>query len=98
MARVARTLTADEVSCLDTPGLHAVGTVPGLCLRVPHPPSTAKNWALRLLVNGKRRELGLGGYPEVSLAQAVAAARVREQTQLQPHSLRQDAAIQSLTS
>ena len=56
MARIARPLTALEVERLDTPGLHAVGAVPGLCLRIPPPPSTAKSWALRLLVNGKRRE------------------------------------------
>ena len=58
MARIARPLTALAVERLDTPGLHAVGTVPGLCLRIPPPPSTAKSWALRLVVNGKRRELG----------------------------------------
>ena len=82
MARIARPLTALEVECLDTPGLHAVGTVPGLCLRIPAPPSTAKSWSLRLLVNGKRRELGLGGYPDVSLAQAVASARERRMAEI----------------
>ena len=85
MARVARPLTAIEVQRLDTPGLHAAGTVPGLCLRVLPPPSTAKSWALRLLVNGKRRELGLGGYPAVSLAQAVALARERRLKELRVH-------------
>lgn len=82
MARIARPLTALEVELLDTPGLHAVGTVPGLCLRIPPPPSTASGWALRLLVNGKRRELGLGGYPDVSLAEAVASARDRRLSEL----------------
>ena len=77
MARIARPLTALAVERLDTPGLHAVGTVPRLCLRIPPPPSTAKSWALRLLVNGKRRELGLNGYPDVCLAKAVASARER---------------------
>ena len=28
-------------------------------------------------MNGKRRDLGLNGYPDVSLAQAVASARER---------------------
>ena len=82
MAEVARPLTALEVQRLETPGLHAVGTVPGLYLRVLPPPSTAKVWALRLVVNGKRRELGLGGYPAVSLAEAVASARDRRMAAL----------------
>jgi len=75
--KVARPLTALEVWRLTAPGLHAVGTVPGLYLRVLPPPSTAKVWALRFVVDGKRRELGLGGYPAVSLADAVAAAQDR---------------------
>ena len=75
--KVARPLTAFEVQRLETPGLHAVGTVAGLYLRVLPPPSTAKVWALRFVVNGKRRELGLGGYPAVSLAEAVASAQDR---------------------
>ena len=79
MAWIARPLTAPEVERLDTPGLHAVGTVPGLCLRIPPPPSTAKSWALRLLVNGKRRELGLGGYQGVAdVEPLVGAARPRK--------------------
>jgi len=77
MPKVARALTASEVQRLATPGLHAVGSVPGLYLRVLPPPSTAKVWALRFVVNGKRRELGLGGYPVVSLAEAVASAQER---------------------
>ena len=107
MARIARPLTALEVERLDTPGLHAVGTVPGPCLRISAPPSTAKSWALRLLVNGKRRELGLGEYPDVSLAQAVASARERRLSELgaeaspigeqgAPHALR-SAAIRPVT-
>jgi len=82
VARVARALTAIEVQRLDTTGLHAVGTVPGLCLRALPPPSTAETWALRLLVSGKRRALGLGGDPALSLAQAVASARERRMAEL----------------
>ena len=59
--KVARPLTAFEVKRLEKPGLHAVGTVAGLYLRVLRPPATAKVWALRFVVNGKHRELGLGG-------------------------------------
>jgi integrase len=48
--------------------LHAVGGVSGLLLQVT--PSGAKSWILRTLVGGKRRPIGLGGYPDVSLADA----------------------------
>src|SRR5689334_6206065 len=52
------------------PGKYADGL--GLYLVVD--PSSARRWVLRLTVNRTRRELGLGGYPTVSLALA------REQT------------------
>lgn len=63
---------------LASPGMHAVGGVSGLYLRI----STAgsKSWILRARVAGKRRDMGLGPYPEVGLAQARARARdLREQ-------------------
>ncbi len=75
MPKVAKPLTALEVKRLETPGLHAVGTVPGLCLRVMPPPSSAKMWTLRIVVGSKRRDLGLGGYPAVTLAKALELAR-----------------------
>ena len=34
--------------------------------------SGTKQWVLRVMVHGRRREIGLGGYPDVSLAQARA--------------------------
>jgi len=75
-----------------SPGLHAVGTVPGLYLRVLPPPALARVWALRFFVNGKRRELGLGGYPAVSFEEAVASAHDRRQAALEG----QDPAIDRL--
>jgi integrase len=77
--RIAKPLTALEVKRLDTPGLHAVGTVPGLCLRVACPPSSTRAWILRTVVGERRRDLGLGGYPAVTLAQAIEAARQQRQ-------------------
>lgn len=50
-----------------------VGGVPGLYLQVT--PSGSKSWIGRLTIGGKRRELGLGGYPEVSLSQAREVTR-----------------------
>ena len=48
------------------PGMHHDGH--GLYLRVD--PSGSRRWVQRLTVNGRRRNLGLGGYPTVSLAEA----------------------------
>jgi integrase len=56
------------------PALHAVGGVSGLNLycRPPAGLSTvgARSWILRTVVGSRRMDLGLGPYPEVSLAQA----------------------------
>ena len=82
MPRIAKPLTALEVKRLETPGLHAVGTVPGLCLRVS-PPSMVRAWILRTVVGDKRRDLCLGGYPSVTLAHAIEAAREKRQAVLQ---------------
>ena len=52
------------------PGRHGDGN--GLYLVVK--PSGAKSWVLRTVVCGRRCDIGLGGYPLVSLAEARAAA------------------------
>ena len=60
------------------PKLHAVGGVAGLHLQVT--PTGAKSWVLRIYPDGRRREMGLGSYPEVSLARArQRAAEAREE-------------------
>src|SRR5689334_14073183 len=48
------------------PGRHRVAK--SLYLNVT--PQQGKSWVLRTVVNGKRRELGLGSYPDLSLAKA----------------------------
>lgn len=73
MPKLAKERTALEVKRLTEPGLHAVGTVAGLRLLVK--PSGARSWVLRTTIGKRRAELGLGGYPTVSLAQAVDYAR-----------------------
>ncbi len=73
MPRIAKPLTALEIKRLDQPGLHAVGTVAGLRLLVK--PSGARSWVLRTVVGARRADLGLGGYPTVTLAQALDDAR-----------------------
>lgn len=73
MAKVAKELSALEVGRLRTPGLYAVGGVTGLYLQVT--PKGARTWVLRAMVGAKRRDIGLGGFPTVTLAGAREAAR-----------------------
>lgn len=73
MGKKADTLGALDVSRLTAPGLHFVGTVAGLALQIA--PTGARSWILRIQVGGKRRDMGLGGYPDVTLADAWKAAR-----------------------
>ena len=68
--RLHHALTAKGVQAVSTPGRYFDGH--GLYLLVE--PTGAKRWKQRLAVHGKRRELGLGGYPLVTLAMAREAA------------------------
>ena len=77
MPKVAKPLTAIQIKRLTEPGYHAVGTVPGLYLQVTS--ANAKSWVLRIKVGDKRREVGLGSYPEVELAAAWEKAREARQ-------------------
>jgi integrase len=81
MGRIAKELGSLAVSRLPA-GLHAVGGVSGLYLQVL--PSRdvggtlvqgGRSWVLRATVGGKRRDMGLGGYPSVTLANARDRAR-----------------------
>jgi len=73
MAKIAKALGAMEVKRLNDPGLHPVGTVPGLRLNIK--PSGAKSWILRTTMGAKRSDIGLGSYPAVTLAEAWERAR-----------------------
>src|SRR5690625_7632453 len=73
MTGIERELSAVEVRRLASPGLHRVGGVTGLYLRVS--PSGGKSWILRATVGSRRRDIGLGGYPTVTLAAARESAR-----------------------
>ncbi len=61
-----KALTAVKVRALTKPGRYADGN--GLYLVVE--PSGAKRWMLRTVVQGKRRDIGLGGLSLVTLAEA----------------------------
>ena len=73
MARKAQELGPLAVSRLASPGLHFVGGVAGLALQINE--RGARSWVLRIKVGDKRRDMGLGGFPDVSLAGAREAAR-----------------------
>lgn len=73
MPKVAKELSAVEVRRLDNPGIHAVGGVSGLLLQVTD--TGARSWILRTKIGPRRREIGLGGFPEVPLAMARDKAR-----------------------
>ncbi len=78
MGKKARELGPLAVSRLIEPGLHFVGGVAGLALQVL--PSGGRTWVLRATMGGRRRDMGLGGFPDVPLAEArIAARRAREQ-------------------
>jgi integrase len=68
MARRVRILTVLAVAKLNKPGFHLVGIVPGLGIKISA--SGAKSWILRLRVHGRYRDMGLGPFPEVPLAEA----------------------------
>jgi integrase len=62
-----------EIERITTPGRHAVGGPAGLLLVVK--PTGARSWMLRTRVGVKRRSIGLGGYPDVSLSEARRKAK-----------------------
>lgn len=73
MPKIAAQLSALEVSRLKAPGFVSVGGVPGLSLQISA--TGARSWILRVKVGSKRRDMGLGAYPAVTLAQAHQKAR-----------------------
>lgn len=84
--RTAEELSALEVKRLAHPGIggnvtFAVGGVSGLLLQVT--PNGGRTWLLRVQVGERRREIGLGGFHDVSLAMARERAReVKERIRL----------------
>lgn len=79
MPKIAKELSALEVKRIKTHGWHAVGGVAGLLLQVKCDPSTgsilSRSWILRKRIGGKRQPIGLGSYPQTSLADARDKAR-----------------------
>ena len=59
-------LTALEAKSIKAPGFYRAGNT--LYLKVT--PSGSKSWIQRLTIDRERHDIGLGGYPQVSLARA----------------------------
>jgi len=82
MSKRAKELSALAVSKIKNDGLHAVGGIPGLYIQITE---NSRSWIFRFYIgtrttsNGKTvahlRDMGLGAYPEVTLAEARATAR-----------------------
>ena len=63
-------LTGLSVKAISKPGRHGDGD--GLYLHIAH--SCSKSWVQRVVVNGRRRDIGLGPYPLVGLAKVRGSA------------------------
>lgn len=78
MPKMVPELSPIEVKRLSHPGkgrnaMVAVGGVSGLHLQIT--PAGSRSWILRATVGARRRDIGLGAYPDVTLAQARERAR-----------------------
>lgn len=78
MPKIAAELGPLDVKRLTHPGdrsnvMVSVGGVTGLYIQIN--PNNAKSWVLRMQVGTKRRDIGLGAYPSVTLSQAREKAR-----------------------
>ena len=61
-----KAITAAEAKSISTPGAHYAGET--LYLHVA--PGGSKSWVQRLTIHGRRCDIGLGGFPVVTLAEA----------------------------
>ncbi|OUS20366.1 integrase [Rhodobacterales bacterium 59_46_T64] len=78
MPKITDELSALDVKRLAHPGgnrniLISVGGVPGLYMQLT--PKRGRSWVLRAKVGEARRDIGLGGFPAVTLSQAREKAR-----------------------
>ena len=81
MPKIVMPMSALAVSKLKAVGWHAVGGISGLNLQIRESQNKnsdgpmPKSWVLRTHIGSKRVPLGLGSYPQVSLAEAREAAK-----------------------
>ena len=74
MPKIAKPLNDLQLKRITKVGWHAVGGVAGLLLQVRKPTKEGaqmpRSWILRIKVGEQRQPIGLGSYPQVSLASA----------------------------
>ena len=74
MPKIAKPLNDLQLKRITKVGWHAVGGVAGLLLQVRMPTKEGaqmpRSWILRIKVGDQRQPIGLGSYPQVSLAVA----------------------------
>jgi len=79
MPKIANPLNDLQVRRITRVGWHAVGGVAGLLLQVRKPAQEnaqiPRSWILRVKVGEDRQPIGLGPYPQVSLAEAREQAK-----------------------
>jgi len=80
MPKIAKLLTNIAVNRIARVGWHAVGGVAGLLLQVREPATKGsqppRSWLLRVRSGNQRQPIGLGSYPQVSLAEAREQAKL----------------------
>jgi integrase len=92
MPKKAKELTALHVRRLTEPGLYPVGGVAGLALQVKE--SGARSWIFRKVIGTRRTDIGLGGFPDVTLDLARDKARAMAdqiKTGIDPLAVRREA-------
>ena len=79
MPKIVKALTTIELNKLTKVGWHAVGGVAGLLLQVREPANPKgqipRSWILRVRIGSTRQPIGLGSYPQISLAEAREQAK-----------------------
>ena len=79
MPKIAKPLNDLLVRRFTRVGWHAVGGVAGLLLQVRKPKKEGaqvpRSWILRVMVGDERQQIGLGSYPQVTLAEAREQAK-----------------------
>jgi len=73
MVKKVKELTPIAIRALNDKGRYPVGGVSGLYLQVR--PPAGKSWVLRAVIGEKRRDIGLGSFPNIPLTDARIKAR-----------------------